>query len=79
MLLHLSEKIKFIRYNHYNHYKLTFQRSPNSRRRRVAPLNAPSPSAHFSKILRFAPPIRAIWQILPVAPIFLKETFVRGR
>lgn len=60
MLLHLSEKIKFIHYDHYNRYKPTFQRSPNSRRRRVAPPNILSPSAYFSQILRFAPPIRTI-------------------
>jgi hypothetical protein len=82
MFLHLREKIKFIRYNQHNRY--IPNRRVSSRRDDVPPtLRRSCPFFLFCLFKPTAAPFlisrATIRQILPIVPIFLKETPAAGR
>ena len=82
MFVHLREKIKFIRYDRYNRYT-RLNALKNSPRTATPALRNLAQSARFlySSVpdARRERPVKGIRQILPIVPIFLKETLGAGR
>lgn len=82
MFLHLREKIKFIRYDRYNRY-IRNNALKISPRTPPPAFRVPAQSARFlySTVpdARRERPVKGIRQILPIVPIFLKETLGAGR
>lgn len=82
MFLHLREKIKFIHYNRYDRYNRSVSL-------KISPRPATPAFCHLTQSARFPystvpdarreRTVKGIRQILPIVPIFLKETLGAGR